>query len=342
VKKLRGAVAAFALLAMTLALSGCMQATDPFAGYKYFQYPTSASLVATTTNSSSNSLSYPRGLAVVGSDLYVVDSYHNRIVKIVGGASNYLNGTWQAWPAAATEAQYTLSSPEGIAVDSTGNSIWIADSANKRIVHLSSGITSTTATPYTSVTVGATYNFDYPTGVALTSDGKTLYVTDPGTEFPENTPAIYKIDVSSGFSGSARVSGRGSGAYQFSYPRGIAVDSTGTYVYVTDETNYRIDKMSSSNLTSGWAALGTRGSGTGQFISPQAIALDSSNHIYVVDSGNFWVVKMNDISGAGWTLYGSQTGYSSDSVCPNWVTVDSSSGYIYVCDDYFQRIAAFQ
>ena len=333
-KKLRGAVAAFALLAMTLALSGCMQATDPFAGYKYFSYGTFVDANGGTT---SNYFSYPRGIAVVGpGNIYVVDSYHNRIVKLSSISAD--SSTWTSWHS-SSNGNVTLSAPEGIAVDSSATNIWIADSAHKRIVHLASGMTSDGAnvSTFTGVTVGGIpYNFDYPTGVAL--NGTTLYVTDPGTEFPENTPAIYKIDVSSGFSGSARVSGRGSGAYQFSYPRGIAVDSTGTNVYVADETNYRIDKMNSS--FSSWATLGTRGSGTGQFLSPQTVAVDSSGDIYVVDSGNYWVVKMTGISGAGWTLYGSQTGYSSDSVCPNWVTVDS--GYIYVCDDYFQRIAAFQ
>ena len=89
-----------------------------------------------------------------------------------------------------------------------------------------------------------------------------------------------------------------------------------------------------------WIALGTRGSGTGQFVSPQAIALDASHEIYVVDSGTYWVVKMSDMFGAGWTRYGAQSGATSTSVYPNWVTVVSSK--VYVSDDTMHQIAEFQ
>ena len=95
--------------------------------------------------------------------------------------------------------------------------------------------------------------------------------------------------------GRLRNSITAAGAAHASYPRGIAVDSSGN-VYFTDETNYRIVEMD-TGLTTVKAILGTRGSGTGQFISPQTIAIDSVNNIYVVDSANYWVVKMTSIAG---------------------------------------------
>lgn len=357
-RRIEGRAAAPALIILTLALSGCMQATSPNAGYSAFQYPSSASLAGTYSGTSSESFYYPRGIAVDDSgDLYVVDSYNDRIVEITGGIESADSPAWaNVWPYSTTYSQYSLKNPEGIAIDSTGTNIWIADSANKRIVHLSSGITSTTADYFTTAvatnvttSASATYTFDYPTGVALV--GTTLYVTDPGSDYPYSTPRIFKVDTSATSSttytfkntesDNLMLAGRGSGDYEFSYPRGIAVDSTGTYVYVADETNYRIVRLG-PDLNNGWKTLGgTRGSGTGQFKSPQTIAVDSSGDIYVVDSGNCWIVRMTDIYGTNWTRYGSQTGYSSTSIYPNWVAVNSS-GHIFVTDDYFNRIAEFQ
>ena len=335
--------AVVALAVAAVGLSGCMQAINPNAGYRFLSS-------GTLGGTYSGSLSYPRGTAVDSNhNIFVVDSGNDRIVELTYASGTW---TWQAsWPNSSTPATDIPYAPEGITVDTSGN-LWIADSGNKRILYLKGGINPTAIGAFTSVKTSASisaYQLDYPTGLAI--KGTTLYVTDPGSNFPYSTPRIFAIDISSITVGSSTlgsttagstVAGFGSGAYQFSYPRGIAVDSSGN-VYVADETNYRIDKMS-SNLASGWTTLGTRGSGTGQFISPQTVAVDSTGHIYVVDSANYWIVKMNDISGSGWALYGAQTGSASSSVYPNWVAVDSnaSPAKIYVSDDTMNQIAEFQ
>jgi len=317
-----------------------MQAINPNAGYNYFTY---GSLVGANQSTNTNYLYYPRGMAVDGSgNIYVVDSGNDRIIRM--SSIGVSPSTWVAFPNSNTPSADYFYAPEGIAVDSTGANIWVADSGNGRIVHLKTAdwqSTSPTFDTYSSVTVSSTaYNFSYPTGLAFDSSHNMLYLSDPGSQFPANTPNVFAVDVSSGFSGKYAVSGSGSGADQFSYPRGIAVDPTKGYVYVADETNYRIDRLN-LDLT-GWTTLGTRGSGTGQFISPQTVAVDSTGHIYVVDSANYWIVKMNDMSGAGWTLYGAQTGSASTSVYPNWVAVKSSGSSIYVSDDTMNQIAEFQ
>ncbi len=179
-------------------------------------------------------------------------------------------------------------------------------------------------------------------GIAANATGTELYIADPGTSLPNNKPYVFAAAVSgSSFVGSAVTSAFASGVAHASYPRGVALDSTGN-VYITDETNYRIVQMNSS-LTSVLATLGTRGGGSGQFLSPQTIAIDSDNNIYVVDSASYWVVKMTDMAGHGWTKYGVQTGSQYSSVYPNWVAVSSSSPTdIYVSDDTDYQIAEFQ
>jgi sugar lactone lactonase YvrE len=326
-----------------MGMSGCIPAINPNAGYKQF----SNGLI----NYSGTNLSlynYPRGMAVDSNgDIFVVDGGNNRIIEIPasspGTPAPVTTTAWNTFPNGNTPSKYSFNAPEGIAVDSLGN-IWVADSGNGRIVQLTTDWQSSnpTVTIYNSA---GTYSFSYPTGLAYNSNNNYIYITDPGKNFPNSIPSVFAILVGSPgtFTFEHVVTGFGSGIRQFSFPRGIAADSSG--VYIADETNYRIVKMDLLLSTSNWTTLGTRGSGTGQFISPQTIALDSvgAGHIYVVDAANYWVVKMNDISGAGWTQYGIQSGTSTTSVYPSWVAVFSSSPpSIYVSDDTNYQIAEFQ
>jgi sugar lactone lactonase YvrE len=328
-----------------------MQAINANAGYNIFAF---GHLVGTNYGSSSNYLYYPRGMAVDSAgDVFVVDGGNNRIVEIAAPNPITKTSTWLTFPNTSTPSGDFFYAPEGIAIDSAGD-IWVSDTGynrngaapNGRIVHLTTA-TWQTATPKFdvnhSITIGASnYPFKYPLGLAVNATGTELYIADPDTSFPSNTPYVFAAAVSgSSFAGSAATSAFVAGAANASFPRGLAVDSNGN-VYITDETNYHIVEMD-SGLTTVKATLGTRGSAAGQFISPQTIAIDSSNNIYVVDSSSYWIVKMSDMFGTGWTRYGVQTGTPSTSVYPNWVAVSPSSPTdIYVSDDTDYQIAEFQ
>lgn len=360
VTKAKIAVLALAA-ALCVALSGCMQPINANSGYKNLN---TNNLVGWNTGTSLNYFSYPRGMAVDSSgNIYVVDSGNDRVVMIPSGSNDIASTNWVSYPNTAypgIPVAYTLYAPEGIAVDPAGQNIWIADSGNGRIVHLKTADWQTSNPTFdycTTVNLGSTsHALAYPTGVAFYTDGTNsyLYATDPGSSFPDNKPVVFSTRLAAStlaFSGPTVAAsaytnnGKGSGPYQFSYPRGIAVDVSGN-VYVADETNYWIVKMG-PGLTTGWTTLGTRGSGTRQFISPQTIAVDSSG-IYVVDSANYWVVKMSDIYGDGWTKYAFQEGKSNseslNSIYPNWVAVSTSGSTtsIFVSDDTQYLIAEFQ
>ncbi|PYE61985.1 DNA-binding beta-propeller fold protein YncE, partial [Aneurinibacillus soli] len=127
----------------------------------------------------------------------------------------------------------------------------------------------------------------------------------------------------------------GSGDGQFSYPQGIAVDSSGN-VYVADTNNNRIEKFDSSGTyVTKW---GSYGSGDGQFQYPQGVAVDSSGNVYVLDSSNNRIQKF-DSSGTYVTKWGSYGSGDGQFRYPQVIAVDSS-GNVYV-EDYNNRIQKF-
>ena len=88
--------------------------------------------------------------------------------------------------------------------------------------------------------------------------------------------------------------GTGSSA-QFNSPDSVAVDSSGT-VYVADLVNHRIRKITSSGVVTTLAGSSSGfADGTGsaaQFNNPAGVAVDSSGTVYVRDSNNNRIRKI--------------------------------------------------
>jgi len=81
-----------------------------------------------------------------------------------------------------------------------------------------------------------------------------------------------------------------------------------------------------------WTTFGTSGSAVGQFMNPSGISIDSAGRIYVMDTGNNQLVRMDDMNGTNWTVMsgiGSGVGQFAQYVAP--VAFDAS-GRIYVAD----------
>ena len=130
---------------------------------------------------------------------------------------------------------------------------------------------------------------------------------------------------------------QGSGVGQFSYPYGMAVDSSGR-IYVADTYNCRIVRIDDMDGTN-WTTFGTYGSGDGQFNNPNAVSIDATGKIYVMDTGNSRLVRIDDMNGTNWTvaMTGSGSGVGQFAQYSTAVAFDTF-GSIYVADTGNQRI----
>ena len=138
------------------------------------------------------------------------------------------------------------------------------------------------------------------------------------------------------------------GTAKFNYPQGIAVDSTGN-VYVADRYNNCIRKIDSSGNTTTLAGSNMEGfkdgNGTNaRFRNPYALTVDSLGYVYVADSGNNRIRKIAPngdvwtIAGSGSFSYADGSNLNSSFNFPIGITVDNSTGNVYVSDLNNRRI----
>ncbi|NEV95103.1 hypothetical protein G3567_13255, partial [Psychroflexus sp. YR1-1] len=189
---------------------------------------------------------------------------------------------------------------------------------------------------------GSSAQFNYPIGVAVDASG-TVYVADA------NNHRIRKITPAGAVStlaGSTYGFADGTGiSAQFANPTGVAVDASGT-VYVADQFNHRIRKITSAGVVSTLAG-NIRGFADGegssaQFNNPLGVTLDASGNVYVADGSNHRIRKITSARVVS-TLAGSIRGFadgegnSAQFNYPTGVAVDAS-GTVYVTDYFNHRI----
>jgi len=158
-----------------------------------------------------------------------------------------------------------------------------------------------------------------PQGVAVDSAGD-LYIVDTGGG------RIRKLDTATGvvrvIAGNGSVGGSGDGgpatSAEFSGPQSAAVDGLG-HVYVADEGNHRIRRIDvGTGVISTVVGVGTPGfAGDGgaataaQLQSPVGVAIDGLGTLYVADTNNHRIRKVDAVTGIITTIAG--TGVQGDS-----------------------------
>jgi hypothetical protein len=302
------------------------------------------------------SFNNPRGIAVdsVGS-VYVGDYSNNRIRKITSaGVVTTLAGSATAGSLDATGTNAQFRNPWGVALDSAGT-VYVADYTNHRIRKVTfDGVVTTLAGNGTASSVdgsGTNATFNNPRGIEVDSAGN-VYTTE-GNRIRKITRAGVTTTLAG--SGTAAFADGSGATASFNTPHGITIDSNGT-LYVADQTNHRIRKVTSSGVVSTLAGSGTTtftdGTGTNAtFNNPQGVAVDSAGTVYVADASNHRIRKIGTgrvqlplnrgvvttLAGSGTTGATNGTGTSATFNDPRGVAVDLQ-GNLYIADTANNRI----
>ena len=129
--------------------------------------------------------------------------------------------------------------------------------------------------------------------------------------------------------------GAGTGAGEFGYPKGVAVDGDG-FVYVVDNVNDRVQRFTSAGVfVSAW---GGTGAGAGRFNGPEKIAIDAGGVVYVTDAGNRRVQRFtrDGIFISAWGVEGTGEG---EFLHPFGVA--AGDGLVWVSDNLAHRVQRF-
>ncbi|MGH9721490.1 MAG: hypothetical protein ACRD8O_14870, partial [Bryobacteraceae bacterium] len=308
-------------------------------------------------------LNRPAGVAVNGSgEIFIADTNNHRIRKVdtkgiittlagiclanidnpttstgdvlpctvgnpatIGGVPS-VTGSAVLWNDGALATTATLNSPAGIALDGSGN-IYVADSNNQRIRKFAPGGT------ISSIAGGG-------------STGNCLPVTASGSRIdPKNlnqsvgTFTSHSGSCSGGFAGD----GRQAAAGRLNAPRGVAIDSAGN-VYVADRGNQRvrfIDPGTQFLFTiAGQSVFRGDGGPANDAIlgvSPAGVWVDGSGNVFVADTGNGRIRKINASDGIITTVAGGGSNSADENIAatsaslssPGCIVGDGSGGLIF-------------
>jgi sugar lactone lactonase YvrE len=301
-------------------------------------------------------LNYPSGVAVDSSNnLYIADSSNNRVRKVDGYGLIHTvagNGTagYSGDGGVATSAE--INYPAGVALDAAGN-LLIADANNNCVRKMATNnIITTVAGNGTMGYAGdggsaTNANLFGPQNVSVDQVGN-LFIADLGNQ---RIREVGTNGVIATVAGSIPNDGALATNATLNQANGVAVDSVGN-VYVADTHNNRIRKIDTNGIITTVAGNGINGfAGDGglatnaTFRYPRGIALDASGDLFIADSSNRRIRKV-DTNGFIWTVAGNGSFNTSGDgsqatnagiMLPEAVAVDQT-GNLFIADFFNANI----
>ncbi len=314
----------------------------------------------------------PSSLAIDGQNrLLIADSYNHRIrlidaqdlIHTVAGSglSEIGNGGFFGDDVLAGRAR--LFNPQGLGVDAQGR-VFVADANNHRVRKLS----PVSHVPLIESFVGARATglkgggfsgdggaakeaqLKQVEGVATDAQG-SLYIADSGNHRIRKVTTEGVIETLVGGEKGSQLGGGDPLAAQLNMPIDVMVDTSGS-VFIADFNNHRVLKLDAQGVLSLFAGNGQKGAGgdggaahQAQLNRPMGLALGADGSLFIADSGNEKVRKV-DSNGVISTVAGNgQAGSSGDGgqalqarlKMPTDVAVDAA-GHLYIADRKNYRI----
>ncbi|MGZ3999519.1 MAG: NHL domain-containing protein, partial [Mucilaginibacter sp.] len=265
----------------------------------------------------------PGEMAVDGSgNIYVADENNNVIRKVTpAGVVTTFAGTGARGSADGTLTTATFDQPTGLVFDGAGN-LYVSDFNSNIIRKITpSGFVSTFAgtanqSGKTDGT-GAAARFWGP-GYLVTDLTGNIYVSDFNNNMIRQITLTGTVSTVAG-TGAAGLTNGNAAIATFNGPQGMAFDVSGD-LYVADQNNYVVRKITPSGAVSTFAGTGFRGATNGYPLTsvnlsyPRDIVIDASGDLYLADGGQ---IRKIDASG-----------YTIDKPLPQGLSFDTGTGTI--------------
>jgi len=284
-----------------------------------------------TLGNTATTLRETAGIAFDSSgNLWVTDTGGHRVLKYpaanlaTGGAATVALGQSDLTSMSTGNTATAVDTPEYITFDSDGN-LWLSDRNNHRVLkypaaNLATGGAATVALGQSGLTSKSTGNtattLDAPRGLTFDSSGN-LWVVDGNNQRVLKYPAanLATGGAATVVLGQTDFTSKSSGttATKFLDLRSLEFDSDGN-LWVADKNNFRIVMFPAANLVTGGTAtlvLGqpdftskTKNTGVNGGLASTSLdtvtglAFDSDGDLWVVDDGNYRVMKYENISGS--------------------------------------------
>ena len=306
-------------------------------------------------------LNSPSGVAVDASgNLFIADSSNQR-VRRVDGATGIIttvagSGTRSFSGDGGPATSASLKRPGAVAVDASGN-LFIADSLNNRIrrVDAATGVITTMAGDGTSGFSGdggpaTNARLSSPSGVAVDASGN-LFIADSNNNRVRRVDAAAAVITTVAGGGTSGFSGDGGPAIgaSLSSPSGVAVDPSGN-LFIADRNNNRVRRVDAATSVITTAAGGFIGDGgpatSASLNSPSGVAADASGNLFIADSSNNRVRRVDGATGIITTVAGDGArSFSGDGgpatsaslSSPSGVAVDAS-GNLFIAEFGNRRV----
>lgn len=292
------------------------------------------------TQATAVALRLPSALAYdAAGDLYIAETGRHVICKVdLAGNMTTIAGTGvqgfggDGGPATAA----LLDSPQGLALDGH-NHLYIADTHNNRVreLDLATGVINTIAGSSAGFSgdggAAASALLRLPTALAVDAAGD-LYIADTGNH---RVRRISSTGIMTTVAGDGRQGFGGDGgaatAASIDSPGGLAIDAAGDLL-IADTHNQRLRSVDAATgvirTIAGTGAAGYAGdsgtASTARLALPHGISVDAAGNIYIADTANQRVRRIDAATGAITTIAGNGTqGFSGDNGSAAAAALDS-------------------